>query len=76
MGLILDHVNGLANDNRLECRTVDRPPYTHLIREIEALGYVGTGRRYGVSDNAIRKWLRQYERERSRDSREAARPLE
>lgn len=140
MGLILDHVNGVANDNRLEnlqvvcpncaatldthcgrqnrlerdlrkCRhcggefwpayasqrycsrycgarrkgdgeprlerrTVDRPPYTHLIREIEVLGYVGTGRRYGVSDNAIRKWLRQYERERARDSREAVRSLE
>ena len=25
------------------------------------------GRKYGVSDNAIRKWLRAYERERSAD---------
>jgi hypothetical protein len=129
MALILDHVNGVANDNRLEnlqivcpncaatldthcgrqnrlereprdCRhcgskfwpgyasqrycsrycgvrrkgdgqarpqrrKVTRPPYTHLVREIRALGYVGTGRRYGVSDNAVRKWLRQYERERA-----------
>jgi ribosomal protein S27AE len=44
-------------------RKVERPPYTHLLREIGALGYAGTGRRYGVSDNAIRKWVRQYERE-------------
>jgi len=44
-------------------RKVVRPPYTHLLREIQALGYCGTGRRYGVSDNAIRKWIRQYERE-------------
>jgi hypothetical protein len=129
LALILDHVNGVANDNRLEnlqivcpncaatlethcgrqnrlerdarrclrcgrtfdpgyasqrycsryCamrrerdggpqparRKVTRPPYTHLVREIRALGYVGTGRRYGVSDNAIRKWVRQYEREQA-----------
>ncbi len=48
---------------RPERRKVTRPPYTHLMREIGALGYAGTGRRYGVSDNAVRKWLRQYERE-------------
>jgi hypothetical protein len=41
-------------------RKVVRPPYAQLIREVHALGYVGVGRRYGVSDNAVRKWLRQY----------------
>ena len=130
MALILDHINGVANDNRLEnlrivcpncaatlvthcgrqnrllreprscltcgstfwpnyakqrycsrdCgvrrggdgsprparRRVERPPYPHLRQEIAALGYVGTGRRYGVSDNAVRKWMRQYERELAR----------
>ncbi len=50
-----------------ERRTVSRPPYPHLLREIAALGYTGTARRYGVSDNAIRKWLGQYERERTRE---------
>jgi hypothetical protein len=123
MSLILDHVNGVANDNRLEnlrivcpncaatldthcgknlrlvrqcarcgapfrpkgrqrhcsrrCgrlsdagrraavarRRAERPAYAQLRKEIAELGYLGTGRRYGVSDNAIRKWLRQYERE-------------
>jgi hypothetical protein len=51
-----------------EQRKVKRPPYTHLLREIDALGYKGTGRRYGVSDNAIRKWLYWYEKERAEGS--------
>jgi hypothetical protein len=50
---------------RPERRKIDRPPYAHLLREVRALGFAGTGRRYGVSDNAIRKWLGQYERERT-----------
>ena len=40
-----------------------RPPYDQLLREIDVLGYVGVGRKYGVSDNAIRKWRRTYETE-------------
>lgn len=52
---------------RPERRKVERPPYTHLLREVGALGYTGTGRRYGVSDNAIRKWIAQYERELASD---------
>ena len=127
MGLILDHVNGVSDDNRLtnlrivcpncaatldthcarkrrlvrveqacvrcgksfrprdgrqpycsrECgtrwdrsgvarpkaRKVDRPPLSQLLREVNAIGYLATGRRYGLTDNAIRKWLKQYERE-------------
>jgi hypothetical protein len=46
-------------------RRVDRPPYEELLREIDEFGYVGVGRLYGVSDNAIRKWVRFYERERA-----------
>jgi transposase-like protein len=29
------------------------------------MGYSAVGRKYGVSDTAIRKWIRQYERERA-----------
>jgi transposase-like protein len=131
MGLILDHVNGVNNDNRLEnlrivcpncaatldthcgrknglarvdreclrcgaafrpryarqrycsracgmrsprpsrgvanpaLRRVERPPHDELLREIAATSYSAVGRRYGVSDNAVRKWVRQYERERA-----------
>lgn len=43
-------------------RRVERPPYEQLLAEIAALGYAGVGRKYGVSDNAIRKWRLAYER--------------
>jgi hypothetical protein len=130
LALILDHVNGVATDNRLEnlrivcpncaatldthcgrnlaayrlCETcgitfkaghraqrycshrcaaqgdavlaaqvrrrqVDRPPYERLRREVLELGWSAVGRQYGVSDNAIRKWIRAYEREALRASR-------
>jgi hypothetical protein len=46
-------------------RKVARPPRHQLLAEIDAIGYLATGRRYGVSDMAIRKWVRQYERERA-----------
>jgi hypothetical protein len=49
-------------------RRVTRPPYEQLIREIAQLGWSGTGRKYGVSDNAIRKWVRAYEAEEVRDA--------
>ena len=45
-------------------RRAKRPPYEQLRREIAESSFLAVGRRYGVSDNAIRKWLRAYERER------------
>lgn len=44
-------------------RKVDRPPYEQLMAEIEATSYLAVGRKYGVSDNAVRKWIRVYERQ-------------
>ena len=42
---------------RKQTRVVERPPKNVLLEQIERLGYVGTSRIYGVTDNAIRKWL-------------------
>jgi len=43
------------NANR---KVKNRPPKEQLSLEIKELGYCGTGRKYGVSDNCIRKWLK------------------
>ena len=115
ISLILDHINGINNDNRIEnlqivcpncnasldtfCRgsklsdkyikkeqkkgnfclcgkkisinaekcvecdhkkqrKAERPDIESLIKEVNELGYSATGRKYGVSDNAIRKWIK------------------
>lgn len=114
MSLILDHINGVYNDNRLEnlrivcpncnatlethCgkhnkktslikkekykhvnnkqvngvdgrkraaiekRMFERPTEEVLKTEIKEFGYSATGRKYGVSDNSIRKWMKSYEK--------------
>jgi len=43
-------------------RKVERPPHKELIREIKNTSYLAVGRKYGVSDNAIRKWVKIYEK--------------
>ena len=42
-------------------RKVNRPPRDELQQQIETLGnWSALGRHYGVSDNAVRKWAKQY----------------
>jgi hypothetical protein len=41
-------------------RVVDRPTKEQLTSDLLAGTWVGTGRKYGVSDNAVRKWARSY----------------
>ena len=136
MSLILDHINGVPNDNRLEnlrilcpncnatldthcgrniprsrvcpsckrtfaprtiqhrycseecwgtissarkkgvpqprLRKVERPSREQLLEDLSEMSMVKVGRKYGVSDNAVRKWLRWYENEAARKAAEAA----
>lgn len=46
----------------VKLRKVERPSFKELLNEVVELGYVGTGKKYGVSDNTIRKWLNTYEK--------------
>jgi predicted RNA-binding Zn-ribbon protein involved in translation (DUF1610 family) len=102
ISLILDHINGVNNDNRLDnlrfvcpncnatldthckgskgliskipnikkliradrpsLRKVERPDMNTLLNEVEQMGYSATGKKYGVSDNAIRKWINRYKK--------------
>ncbi len=43
-------------------RKVKRPSNEQLQNEVNELGFTGTGKKYGVSDNAIRKWIKFYEK--------------
>jgi len=104
MSLILDHINGIYNDDRIEnlriicpncnatldthCgkissierinrtekkenniinsfvsrRKVNRPPFDLLKKEVESLGLEGVGRKYDVTGNAIKKWIKTYQK--------------
>lgn len=64
---------GMRHDRRrrepnLKARKVARPSYEQLRADLTVMSVVAVGRKYGVSDNAVRKWLRAYEHERERDA--------
>lgn len=50
-------------DPQPERRKVERPSYEQLLADLAASNFSAVGRQYGVSDNAVRKWLRWYEQE-------------
>jgi len=39
-------------------RKVERPPIEKLLQEVKETSYLAVGRKYGVSDNCIRKWIK------------------
>lgn len=41
-------------------RVVERPEKLQLKKDIEKMSYLKIGKKYGVSDNTIRKWAKQY----------------
>jgi hypothetical protein len=48
---------------RPETRKVPRPTYEQLKEDLSHMSWLAVGRKYGVSDNAVRKWMRWYERD-------------
>ena len=51
--------------NIFECgknRKVERPTYEQLQEELKQMSMVQVGKKYTVSDNTIRKWLKMYEK--------------
>ena len=55
-------------------RKVPRPSYDQLMEDVKSMSRLAVGRKYGVSDNAVRKWIRwyEYQRELELPQREAA----
>lgn len=43
-------------------RKYERPSLTILLNQVSELGYVATGKIYGVCDNSIRKWISFYKK--------------
>jgi hypothetical protein len=48
---------------RPETRKLPRPTYEQLKEDLSHMSWLAVGRKYGVSDNAVRKWMRWYERD-------------
>jgi hypothetical protein len=58
---------GASHSNRrrgaqLSSRKVSRPSHEQLKADVASMSMVAVGRKYGVTDNAVRKWVRCYER--------------
>lgn len=53
--------NECDKEIKIRRRKVIRPTYEELKSLVNNNGYSSTGRLFGVSDNAIRKWIKQYE---------------
>jgi transposase-like protein len=52
---------------------VARPSYEQPLHDLQSMTCVAIGREYGVSDNAVRKWIRWYAHQQARSDYEDAR---
>lgn len=50
------------NLKKINFRKVERPSLEILLKEVDDIGYCAVGRKYGVSDNCIRKWIKIYKK--------------
>lgn len=46
---------------KVSLRKVDRPSKSELQRVMNEMTWVAAGKKYGVSDNAVRKWAKNYQ---------------
>ena len=74
----INYLNDYENNNQFKEKKINieilkkdrkrnRPPYEILIQDTKSLGFSATGRKYGVSDNSIRKWIKFYEKHEHND---------
>jgi len=42
----------------MKCRKVERPSREQLEKDLSEMSFLKVGKKYGVSDNSIRKWLK------------------
>jgi len=61
MGRQANHCMDCYNQKRKIIK--DHPSHTQLLADLQVTNYAQTGKKYNVSDNTIRKWLRAYEAE-------------
>jgi uncharacterized protein YjcR len=54
------HSNGRRSP-KPKNRKVERPSYEQLMADVASMSFLAIGRKYGVSDRAVRKWIRWYE---------------
>ena len=62
--IIVSPVTDIFLNETAKRRKVERPPLDTILKLVEENGYKETGRIFGVSDNAVRKWIKygqQYE---------------
>jgi hypothetical protein len=57
------HVRPYTRIPRPETRKMPRPTCEQLREDLSHMSWVAVGRKYGVTDNAVRKWVRWYERD-------------
>ncbi len=55
--------------NKEKLLVKQRPSYEQLKKDVKELNFTGTGKKYNVSDNAIRKWIKRYEKEKSEEDK-------
>ena len=48
--------------NETKKKVKDRPSLETLLKDLETMPYTKVGKKYGVSDNCIRKWIKNYKK--------------